>query len=361
MNVAKPTLVFKGCAWAGFLAFSFFVYYVTTQVYETVASGMASVGPVFLPIIGFFLYAIVRTYEVYRWNDEEIRLRVLARDSSIRWKDITKVHVRSFDGSPVLIDSEERRLIVHIFMLGEEPPLQGVLIEKLARLEKEELDNLDQHAQRIQATGETRFAVGWGEGYLTLSRDSLTQKLRRKTRTVALSEVEAAYQRGLRGCGGTNLETRTGETFWISPGRRGYATLIACLRTRTQDAVWVNLDGPEAVSHRERTAYLRQKIATAERFSRPIDFALALSLIAAMLVGFTIWFVARSSGPDCVVVPVVLLFPGGIVIPFAVFAVQRFRDNARKLKDLQQRLTAVKAENETAKQDKTNSQLTEGD
>jgi hypothetical protein len=341
MNVAKPTLVFKGCAWVGFLAFWCFEYYVTTRVHETLGKAMSQGVWVFLPVIGFFLYGIVRAHEVYRWNDEEIRLRVLGRERSMRWNEITRVHVRRFDGSPVLIDAEGRRLIFHMIMLGEDPPLQCVLIEKLAYLDEQELANLEGHVKQIEAAGEARFALGWGEGHFTLFPDSLTHQVGRKTRTVVLSEVEAVYQRGLKGCGGTNLVTRSGETFEISPATRDYATLIACLKTRTEDAVWVNLDGPEPASSQERTAYLRQTIAIAARFSKPLDLALGLCFMAAILVGFAIWFVARSASPVWVVVPVVLLFPGCFVIPCAVFAAHRFRDNARKLKELQKRLAAL--------------------
>ena len=76
--------------------------------------------------------------------------------------------------------------------------------------------------------------------------------------------------------------------------------------------------------------------------------------MAAILVGFAIWFVAHSASPVWLVVPAVLLCPGGFVIPCTVFAVRKFRDNTRKLKDLQGRLASLEAEERAGKSDELN-------
>jgi hypothetical protein len=345
MNVARPTLTFRAGAWGGFLTVTVFLSYATTQLYERAGEGMRDLWP-FVALLVFFLYAIVRTHEVYRWNNEEIRFRALWHESSMRWEDITQFYVRRFGGSCVLVDNRNRRLVIATFMLGEDPPLQRVLIEKLARLDEQELKELEGEVNKIDTSGEAGFPVGWRAGSYFVRGNSLVHKRGRKSREVALSDVETVYQRGLKGSQGTIIETRSGESLRIPSYTKGYRTLIAHIRAKAENAVWVNLHGPEPAESREKAAYLTGKIKMIRESRRAAKLMLSVAAaIMVMVVAQSVWKVTRYLPPLGTLTLVYTVPLQAVSLAFvSAIAIQNLRHNARKLRNLQAELAAVEAE-----------------
>jgi len=348
-NVARPTLTFKAGAWGGLLSVTLFLYYATTRVYGTLAEGMRDLGP-FVVLLVFFLYAIVRTHEVYRWNNEEIRFRVLCHERSIRWDEIVRFHIRKLGGSCVLVGHRNRQLVIATFMLGEDPPLQRVLIEKLARLEERERNELANEVKSIIGSGEARFRAAWREGSFLVRGASLVHKRGRKSHELLLGDVEIVYQRGLKGSQGTIIETRSGESLRIPSYTKGYRTLIGHIRAKAENAVWVNLHGPEPAGVRERTAYLTGKIKMIRESRRAAKLMLSVAAaIMVMVVAQSVWKVTRYLPPLGTLTLVYTVPLQAVSLAFvSAIAIQNLRHGARKLRNLRAELAAVDAENDGA-------------
>jgi len=352
MNVAKPTVVFKAASWIGFLIFSALMYSTATDT-EGQFGDRLLVLVVLFAIAGFFLYGIIRAHEVYRWNDQEIRLKVLLSEKTLRWDEVTSFRIR-YDGSCVLTDIHGRRLVIHLFMLNEDSPLWRIVAQKLDHLDQRKSGEPEATMVTTTVAGEQIFRLDWP--YRIIVRgDSLIHKSLKVTMCeMTLSEVDAIHGRGSTGSHGITLVSRSGATVSIPPQTKRYQALLAHVKAHATNAVWIDPSGPEPLGCREKVAYLRYKLPCAQRSYRLSIWALLY--VPLWLAGSLL--LSRGAVWDPWYIMALLIVAVAPSAAFAVFGVTGVKRYGKELSALQARL--AEAEAEAKKENETESSHVSG-
>jgi hypothetical protein len=231
-----------------------------------------------------WIFAVVWT--VYRWNEQEIRASCFGRERCVRWDDIATLHVKRVLGNLryILTDASGGRLTVDVQLLGADSPLHVVLRRRLAHFARQELDKID-------VSGEARFTMGSRGHRLILRRTSLVSKLGFRRREISFSEIATVYQ-GEKG--GTVLVSRTGKCVGIPLTTHGYDPILAYIRDRARNAIWVDMDQPEPAGGAEKTAY-RQRVIHQERIQMCAGLFVTAILVAFVSVPcLLVWPLLRS-------------------------------------------------------------------
>jgi hypothetical protein len=255
MNVARPHVFWRVVPSLGVLLFvSVFVASCLGLIlppeqpredltlYEAVLMIVCSLGFTCLSGWGF-----VVAWTVYRWNEEKIQASCFRRERTMRWDEVTSFRIRTMGGdfTYILRNAGGGRLAVDVHLLGINSPIHRVLRRKLGRFAREKL-------KKIDVSGEARFTAGPMGHRLILRRTSLVSKVPFRQTEMAFSKIATVY---LGRKGGTVLVSRTGRRVGIPLTTQGYDTIIAYIRDRAANAVWVDMDQPEPSGAAEKTAY----------------------------------------------------------------------------------------------------------
>jgi hypothetical protein len=299
-----------------------------------------------------FLVIVVSHAVYYQWDDERITTSFLGWKRSMRWDEVDNIVARLAGDLTVydLRDVRGQRLKVHIHVGGWKSPLFGLLRDKWASLVKEDLKN-------IERSDETRFPVrilGLPAGCFIVRDDSVIHKRGPRTREMTFKDVEAIYPRhergewpGARGC---ELVSRTGERMRITPRTTRHDRLVPYVASHAVNAVWVDLDGPEPATPRERAAYLRGKLALIRNRKRAA--LLSVSAVLSLCLYLAVDLLDAAWLPSAWVFAVLT---AALLVGTVVYAIWWFTGGATKTqRKLENRLAAAGSAEESGKHDENN-------
>jgi hypothetical protein len=302
----------------------------------------------------------VRSYVAYSWDQEEIRSRLLWRERSLRWDDITAFDVRDACGqlTYVLTDVFGRRLNLDIHALGTNHPLHAVLKQKLAPL----ADGGVIEAGRALRTEFPIRLLRVTFGTIILRDNTIIAKGVFRTQKRSVSQLREARQ-STRCQYGSRDESaafvfRDGTVIGVPHITTGYHALLESVRSRAPNAVWFQTRGPEPQDKPAKIVYWRYRVESLRERMKTLWLA---DVALLSVVGWVIWKIARRGWQIPPELESELRWTWPILaLPFAL-SILAYAKYPRRLRTLRQRLAAAEAEEETAKQDETNSQLTEED
>ncbi len=343
MNVERPNLVWYRVAGWVILVFSCWGIYelLTSEPDEFMSASQNAVyTAAILAMACVSIMAIVVSHGVYYlWDSEKITVSFLGRKRSVRWDEVDSIVARLSGDSVIyyLSDAHGQRLRMDMQVSREASPLCKLLRQKWGALVRDDL-------KEIERAPETRFPVrilGLPAGCFIVRGDTLIHKHGPRRRQLVLPDIEEVYLRHERGewpgaqyC---ELVSRTGTRMRISPRTTRHDRLMAYVAAHAKNAVWVDLDGPEPNTSAEKAAYLR---GTIESLRKPK--VTVLPFVSMMLYG-AIDLVLRVDWIDAIWAGI--SFFGGLAVLIWWFG----GGSARRMRELQKRLAALQAEEQTTK------------
>lgn len=348
-NVARPPAYWKFLGWIG-LAFFSAMLYVTVWLPEEMEFTSAGER---IWVVALFSFMLLGTASVlayaygayYWWNDEEVGYKLLFRNQYMRWDDIVGYRV-SGQGSArdyVLTNAEGRRLRIAIVFRSHGSAFYGMLAQKLARLNGQESSEVESQVNELELSGHDRFRVGIGAGAYTVHGDLLMYEHPLRTREITLGEVEYVYKSGLKAETGVTLVSKKGVRVWIRPETKRYRVLLAYVKRRTTNALWIDTRGPEPSPRRAKIAYLKAELQSLRAITMSPGGMALIALSCLALLAPLAWPVFRFGPSDewnwSNVMSVAVLCLMILVGLFAWSASQ-----ARKSRRLEARLASLEAE-----------------
>jgi len=304
MNVARPHICWRIGGWIAPLLFSFAI--IACLLEPAGSEQFASPGEklfttaLFLAF-GFgsvlFLLIVYRTY--YTWDDEEIRHRFLWRERSMRWDDVVAIGLRRLSKeSYVLSDASGARLTVDFEMRTTGGgALYRALAQKLARLQEQELRELEHDVTQIESAEETRFPIGRASGCFVVRGDYLAHTSLRRSCEVSLADVRYIYRRDLKAEGGVTLVSNGSARIHVPADVKRYGVILAYVRRRARNAIWIDTRGPAPITRAERMGYLQWKAEGIRNIGMFRTGRWLVALCCAGFVAFFAWLV-HTTGPE---------------------------------------------------------------